>query len=202
MKISHPGIVILAAGKSERLGRPKQLLPFGNGNLITRAVTTALNAGKGPVAVILGAFSDEILPHLSGFPVHTVFNQDWPSGMASSVRKGIDFFEELYPDTDGLLFMVCDQPWLDESVISALFSMQSDQNAPAAACVYAGTPGTPALFHQSVFQALGKLEGDRGAGKLLRDMSETVAKLAFPDGMNDIDTEDDYQTLLKRLSLP
>lgn len=202
MKISHPGIVILAAGKSARLGRPKQLLPFGNGNLITRAVTTALNSGKGPVAVILGAFADEILPHLSELPVHTVLNPEWPSGMASSVRKGIDFFEELYPDTDGLLFMVCDQPWLDESIISKLFSLQVEMNTAAAACVYVGIPGTPALFHRSVFQALRQLEGDKGAGKLLREMSESVATLDFSEGIHDIDTEDDYQTLLKRLSLP
>lgn len=202
MKIDQSGIVILAAGNSSRLGRPKQLLPFGSSNLIVRAVTTAINSGKGPVAVVLGAFADEILPHLSGFPAHTVFNQDWLSGMASSVRKGIDFFEELYPDTDGLLFMVCDQPWLDESVVSGLFSLQSTLNTPAAACVYAGIPGTPALFHRSVFHALRQLEGDKGAGKLLREMSEIIAKLDFPAGMNDIDTEDDYQTFLKRLSLP
>lgn len=202
MKINCPGIVILAAGSSARLGRPKQLLPFGNSNLITRAVTTALNSGKGPVAVILGAFSDEILPHLSGLTVHAVINHEWPSGMASSVRKGVEFFEEVYPDTDGLLFMVCDQPRLDESIISKLFSLQDELNTAAAACVYAGVPGTPALFHRSVFQALGQLQGDKGAGKLLREMSESTAKLDFPDGMHDIDTEDDYQTLLKRLSLP
>lgn len=187
---------------SSRLGRPKQLLPFGGGNLLTRAVHTALATGKGPVAVVTGAFADEMLPHLSILPVHTVYNREWTTGMASSVRAGIDFFMEQYPETDGLLFMVCDQPWLDESVLQKLFSLQHEQESPASACVYAGNPGTPALFHRSLFPELGKLEGDRGAGKLLREMTESVAKLDFPDGMTDIDTEEDYQTLLERLSLP
>jgi molybdenum cofactor cytidylyltransferase len=202
MKIHHPGIIISAAGRSSRLGRPKQLLPFGDGNLITHAVATANDAARGPVAVVLGAYADVIIPYLSGLNTSVVINPDWPSGMASSIRTGIGFFEENYPETDGLLFMVCDQPWLTQSVISGLFSLQNEQNTPAAACIYAGAPGTPALFHKSVFQALKNLKGDRGAGKLLREMSEVISKLDFPEGLHDIDTEDEYRELLKRLSLP
>jgi len=194
--INQCGIVILAGGQSKRLGQPKQLLPFGGTALVVRVADAACRIKLYPVLAVLGAHAEKIQPYLNMPGIQVVVNDEWDEGMASSIRKGLETMDILYPHLDGIMFLVCDQPHLDYQMIRDLIELQDETGMPAAACSYAGILGTPALFHKSLFQELMQLKGDVGARKVLERMREDVAVMAFDHGAFDIDTPEDYQRLM------
>ena len=193
VRIDHPVIILLAAGESRRLGRPKQLLVHDGEPLLTRALHAAFGLGGLPVIVVLGAHADRMLHLLEDKDVHLVRNPDWAEGMASSVRCGVQEAAGRFPETDGLIIIVCDQPGLAPQTLQGLIDLQRSTGLPVAAATYAGRLGTPAIFHRSIFPELLKLSGDRGARQLLQQLGPQVAVLSFEEGALDIDTEEDYQ---------
>ena len=118
--------------------------------------------------------------------------------MASSIRAGLTNMMELFPQVDGIIILVCDQPFLSHDLIKALIEAQRDAGLPAAAAAYNGKLGTPALFHKSLFSALMLLSGDTGARKMLEQMREDVVEVDFEMGDVDIDTQADYERLLNK----
>ncbi|MDX1936012.1 MAG: nucleotidyltransferase family protein [Flavihumibacter sp.] len=195
--IQQPGIVLLAAGQSKRLGHPKQLLSYNGTTLIEHAVNAALATTLTPVIVVLGACNEIIAPYLTPYTrVHVVYNKDWETGMASTIQTGLQALQQTNPVADGVLLMVCDQPFLTPAIINDLISLQQQTQLPAAACRYQQKTGTPALFHQSLFKELMLLQGDTGARKILEALNTQVALLNFEKGMVDVDTEADYQQLI------
>jgi molybdenum cofactor cytidylyltransferase len=197
VSIQHCSIVILAAGSSSRLGQPKQLLQYKETVLLQRAIDTALQSGVENILVILGAEKDKILKELNTVGITIVFNDQWQEGMASSIRKGIASSLSLFPETDGILFMVCDQPFADAPLLQSILHMQKNNGNPIVACRYGEVTGTPALFHKSVFAELMTLKGDTGARKILLNHRENLGVVNFEEGSADIDTIADYENLLK-----
>lgn len=195
--INSCGIILLAAGQSNRLGQPKQLLEYDGDTLIRRAAQVALNAACGPVIVVLGAYAEQIRPFLSLPGIQVVVNDAWQTGMASSIRAGLEYLLQQHPQTDGALIMVCDQPLLEQTVLQRLIHMQQASGNPVVCCAYGDSLGTPALFHRSLFPELLRLQGDAGARKLLQQSGDGVGKLKFEKGLLDIDTLEDYSTLLQ-----
>src|ERR1700742_4629961 len=100
------GLIILAAGESSRLGKPKQNLLFNGQTLLQGAVDSAQRSTCDPVIVVLGANADQINP-IAG--VTTLYNKDWGEGMASSIRTAIN---EINKDVsvDKVIILLCDQP--------------------------------------------------------------------------------------------
>jgi molybdenum cofactor cytidylyltransferase len=194
--IEQCGIVILAAGESKRLGNPKQLLSFGGNTLLARVAATASASGLYPVMAVLGANAEKIRPTLNIPGIQVVNNNDWKEGMASSIRKGLANMMELFPQVDGVILLVCDQPYLDHGLIKTLIEAQRDADLPAAAASYGGKLGTPALFHKHLFSELMSLSGDTGARKMLEQNRENVVEVEFERGVVDIDTQEDYERLL------
>jgi molybdenum cofactor cytidylyltransferase len=190
-------VVILAGGQSKRLGSPKQLLQVEGTTLLERTISAAQELGDGPVVVVLGAHAELILPEVRQAGIEVILNTDWQEGMASSLRAGIRHVEARHPQIDGILFLVCDQPFLQADLLQRLINLQASADLPVAACRYGDRLGTPALFHQSVFSLLLDLKGDTGARKLLEGMADQVAVLDFEKGIYDIDTREDYERLLK-----
>lgn len=186
-------IVILAAGASTRLGRPKQLLPWRGKTLLRHAVDAALETGSGRVYVVLGAYGERIIPELNGLPVRVISNPQWQEGMASSIRCGLQHLMQSPVPPQAVIFMVCDQPALGAAHLLNLVQKSLEVPEPVIASHYAGKAGTPALFKQSFFHQLLALKGDKGAGKLFENHPRSVCTIPFPSGSMDIDTEEDLQ---------
>ncbi|HVV53758.1 MAG TPA: nucleotidyltransferase family protein [Mucilaginibacter sp.] len=187
--------LILAAGSSSRLGTPKQLLRYKNDNLLQHAINAAMGAGVKDIVVVLGAYAEQVKGHISGENLHVVFNPDWQTGMASSIQAGIKAVQQMQTPPDAAIVSVCDQPFISADIFNALLSEQRRTGKPIAACRYGDTIGVPALFHDSLFESLLKLNGDSGAKAIIRPHPKDVAIVSFPAGSIDIDTMDEYKKL-------
>ena len=187
--ILHPAVVVLAAGRSARLGRPKQLVSKDGSTLLNRALSAACDAGLGPVYAIIGSDAETICDELAGLPARAVFNDGWHEGIASSIRCGVHHAISDNQDTDGILFMACDQPAVTSDTLRNLMEIREKADAPLAACSYGGTHGIPALFHGSLFDELIALKGDAGAKQVMLSRIREAVFLDFPEGVTDIDTE-------------
>jgi len=198
--IEHGCIVILAAGKSNRLGSPKQLLSFKGKSLLQHAAEAAIGTGLEPVIIITGSRAQLMEKELEHYPVQLVYNENWEEGMASSIRCGVAAAQNLKPQADGILFMVCDQPFADTSVLNELIARQKETGMPITACVYDEITGTPAIYHKRIFPELTELSGDIGARKIINRHENELAVISFSSGKTDIDTSSDYETLLKTIN--
>lgn len=185
------GAVILAAGASVRLGRPKQLLEIDGQPLVARAATAALAAGAHPVVVVLGANAEQIRPALNGLKVVVALNPGWSEGMASSVRAGLQALGAADPKIDAVLLTVCDQPAFNADVIQRLLGGLQTSGRGIAAARYAGRNGVPALFRREHFYALAALKGDQGARALLNGNPDGVLSFDLPELALDLDTPED-----------
>ncbi len=169
--------MVLAAGASARLGRPKQSVVLGGETLVEHAVRVATEAGLSPVIVVA---ADEDLK-LTG--AQSVFNQNAKEGIASSIRCGVSAVRE----SDGVVLLACDQPFLTADHLRALCVVPESPCGSA----YAGKVGIPAYFPASTFDSLLQLKGDTGARDLLRNARSVLSEnLSF-----DIDTEEDIARL-------
>ncbi len=185
-------IIILAAGSSSRLGRPKQLLKFDGSTLLQRSITAALNVSQN-VIVVLGANENLILPTISNFPIEIILNENWATGMSSSIRTGMSVLEK--EKHDAVLIMLCDQPFVDASLLEKMVSIFGKNEQSILACEYEGKVGVPAIFDASFFQKLKTLEGQKGAKALIINNLEKTKRVVFEKGKIDIDTEEDWENL-------
>jgi len=196
VRVNHCGLIVLAAGMSSRMGSPKQVLPYKGQTLLGHSVEEAVGTGLQPIWVVLGASQDLLEKELEGKAgIQCIFNPLWQEGMASSIRCGVQTATRFFPEMDGLIIMVCDQPFVDRVLLKALLHTQHKTGMPLVASIYQGHPGVPALFHESFFDALLMLKGDQGARRLLKDEFDRVAGVSFPEGETDIDTIEDYMKL-------
>lgn len=185
--------VVLAAGPSRRLGRPKQLLAVDGRALSERAVLAALDGGAWPVVVVLGAHAAEVRRALARHPVLMVENAAWAEGMAASVRIGLETLNQFSRRVEGALFAVCDQPAFDAATVRALAAAWPRETGGVAAARYGGHLGVPVLFGRGHFPALAALTGEAGARQVLRDLPpDQVRAVDLPALAQDIDTPADW----------
>jgi len=194
-KINNCAAILLAAGASVRLGKPKQLLSYKGKSFLQNMVSAAISTQLSPVVVVLGAHATLIAGEITENNVHVVQNQDWEEGIASSIRCSIQALGKINPASDAAILMVCDQPYITSSLLNDLLAAQQKTGKPIAAAYYSGVAATPVLFHKIFFPELLLLKGDRGAGKILQQQTDQVATVSFPLGAIDIDTIGDYEML-------
>jgi len=187
--------VILAAGSSSRMGRPKQTLSYRGESLLRRVARAALGAGCRPVVVVTGAAAELSRRELEGLGVREVFNQRWETGMASSVRAGVEALLNADPDAAAAVLLLCDQPHVTAEVISGLVAAHRANGSPVVASVYGGSFGVPALFARALFAELARLEGAAGAKRVIKRHAAEAHFLPFPGGEVDVDTPDDFSRL-------
>lgn len=188
------GVVILAAGSSSRLGQPKQLLELNGETLLRRTVRVAVEAGADPIVVVLGANAERLREHLHDTNAQVVYCDRWAGGMGASLATGIG---ALSNDVDAALVLLCDQPLVDSTHLTAMREQAEVSEALIIAASYGETLGVPCLFRRVLFPELQQLQGDKGARFLIRQHRDQTEPFPFPEAATDIDTLADYAQLTK-----
>lgn len=189
------GAVILAAGGSERFGRPKQFLLFRGETLVGRAMRAATEACTAGIIVVAGETHARIEAELRESAATVVENPEWRRGLGTSIRCGLQRLIASAPELEAVLLMACDQPFVDAEIVAALVAKQGATSKAIVASSYANTLGIPALFDRSCFEALLTLPDEAGAKTLIESRREDVAQIEFEQGAIDIDTPADFARL-------
>lgn len=188
--------LVLAAGMSTRLGRPKQLLEIDGAPLVAHVVDRAVAGGLDPVIVVTGHDAPGVERALHTRDVVIVDNPAYASGQSTSLAAGVRALE---PSVDAVVILLSDQPTIDPLVIESLVDARR-AGAPLAMAQYGTTPSHPVLFGRELFSDLLAIRGDEGARSVIR---RHLAHLVLVDGGSsepppDVDTEDAYAALLRR----
>jgi molybdenum cofactor cytidylyltransferase len=177
-------ILVLAAGASKRLGRPKQLVRFEGETLVARAARIASEVAPTIVVVapeLRKECEDRLQPVGRLKPARTriIENPNAAEGMASSIRCGIE------ATTGDVIIMLCDQPYVTSDHLRAL----ADAGAPIAATGYNGISGVPAFFTAKFRDELLALRGDAGARSVIEAHRDQVVTIPFEAAGFDVDTD-------------
>jgi molybdenum cofactor cytidylyltransferase len=188
-----PGLILLAAGGSSRMKKPKQLLRWGDSSLLQVACKTALQTECRPVIVVLGCEAEACGQEIADLPVTVVVNPEWQKGMGSSIAVGVSALESAAPETSGALFLLVDQPTVTPDLLNSLVKAWSPPKLPIAATSYGGSGGVPAIFAKTLFSELKALDPERGARALIaREISRTNL-LDSGEALIDLDTPEIYE---------
>ncbi len=193
--------VVLAAGGSSRMGRPKQLLLVGGRPLLERVVAAVCGSRLDQVVVVLGANADAILAGVDTGCAAPLLNPDHATGMASSLRAGLN---AVAPDVERAVIILGDQPAISASLIDELLDLQAASDRPAAALSFGRLLHPPVVLQRELWADLEALEGDVGCRALIRARPELVVPLPVSSDMHhpvDVDTPDDYARLVESGSL-
>lgn len=184
--------IVLAAGMSRRLGRPKQLLRLGERPIVQHVVETALASSLDEVIVVLGAHAADVRTALDGIPVRFVINERYEAGQGTSLAAGV----AAAGDADAVVVLLGDQPGVKASTIDAVVAARREQDASIVMAAYDDGRGHPVLFGREHFASLLDLSGDSGGREIIRQRPDRVVTVPV-DGATpaDIDTEDDWRAM-------
>jgi molybdenum cofactor cytidylyltransferase len=189
--------VILAAGTSSRLGRPKQLLDLGGRTVLQRVLDAALAASLDEVVVVLGHGAGEIGETLPvSHRVRIVVNQDYLEGQSTSLRAGLRAARE---EAEAVVVLLGDQPGVRPEAIDDVVHAWGAGAGPVVQASYRGIPSHPTLLGRAVWPEVEALSGDEGArGFIAADRSRRTLVEVGGEPPADIDTEEDYRRALSR----
>ena len=196
------GAVILAAGTSTRMGKPKLLLPYKSMPIVTYPLIQAIQNDLQPIMCVTGRY-DELITNalLSWKQKLTIqYNPQFESGMSTSLRQGIEFMKG---KVDAVIIFLGDQPLVPNEVVQRMIQQYITTKKDGIKIirpVYNGQIGHPVLFDSSLFHAFDNIKGDEGGKTIIQQNAEYLKYLHFPnnDWGVDIDTPEDYATLLKK----
>ena len=194
MTVPHVAVV-LAAGGSTRLGRPKQLLTRDGETLVHRAARLALASGAARVRVIVGAHAGDVVAAVRDLPVECLVNPRWNEGLAGSVRVAVD---ALAAHDHATLLLTCDQPALDLAHLQALLAAARAAPSGSAATRFGDRVGVPAVVAPAVLRVARAVQGDRGLRDVLNATGAGVIACDAPALGVDIDTPEDVAEAVSR----
>jgi len=180
--------ILLAAGASTRLGRPKQRIAIDGVPLLRRTALALLATQPDALVVVLADAASDLRTLLDGIDARIVVAGDAAEGLSASLRAGLAAVPH---GCAGALVAVADQPALDAAHLAALCSAWRAAPAIAAASAYAGVLGVPALLPRAWFAELSRLQGDVGARAVLRAHADRVVAVDAPGLAADVDVPDD-----------
>lgn len=190
--------VVLAAGGSSRLGRTKQLEPWGGTNLISHVLARTAEFPVAEVWVVLGHDIDRILEESDLGDAYVIENLEWEEGIASSLRVALDALTRL-SKCDQALVVIGDQPDIPVEVVEQLLVSHQKEGRPVTLPKYRYTWGNPVIVERSLWPRLMSLEGDEGAKRLWQAHPEWINEVWFSEtGPRDVDTEADVVELRPR----
>ena len=187
--------LLLAAGSSSRIGKPKMLLSFNGKTLLQHTIDEVNKLKHCKLLVVTGCYHSLLKEILVQQQIDFIENQHWEEGMGSSIQKGITNIMQQYLNANSVIILVCDQPHISSSLLEKLIQVKQQTNKGIIASAYNDTTGTPVLFDKKYFEQLALLNGQYGAKKLLQQFKDDVARVVFSLGEVDIDTKEDYENL-------
>jgi molybdenum cofactor cytidylyltransferase len=194
--MSSTAALVLAAGSSRRLGRPKQLVEWKGRPLIEHVLETVATWPIDSTAVVLGAFEQEILEAVDFGDRLVVINPEWEEGIASSLRVGLDAVARDLR-AERVFLALGDQPRIPADVPPGLIEGMERSGKPVAVPKYRYQRANPVLVDRRLWPRLMSLEGDSGAGRLLQAHPEWVHEVRFDHPVpRDVDTPADLEDLL------
>jgi len=184
--------LVLAAGGSSRLGRPKQLLPYRGTTLLDWVVATARGCGFDQLIVAVGGAAEDVHASVDLHDADVVVNEAYGTGCSSSIAVALGAID---PRCHVLVLLLGDQPGVGAGAVRALLDGRGD--APLAVCRYDDGRGHPFAFARSLFGALAELHGDKAIWKLLDRRADEVVEVPVAGPVPlDVDTWDDYEAVL------
>jgi molybdenum cofactor cytidylyltransferase len=187
--------LILSAGESSRMGEPKALLSWKGKTFLAHAVDAATGAGIKNCVVVVGAHAKEILPEVKTLDVDSVVNENWKLGMGSSIKTGVAWIQKKYPQANGILILLSDQPKIQSAALSKLL-VENRKNPERIVCArYDDSTGVPALFPRNNFMGILNIQDEEGAKKLLSNAHPI--SVPMPEAQDDIDTPEQLAILRK-----
>jgi len=190
--------LVLAAGGSRRLGRPKQLLPFGGATLLDRTLRTARACGFDQLLLALGAAAEQVREAVDLSGAEVVENPSFGAGCSSSIAAALPAVDRR---AEVLVLLLGDQPGVRPEAVAALLRERGD--AALAVCRYEDGRGHPFAFGREVFGELAALHGDKAVWKLLERRAAEVVEVAVAGPVPpDVDTWEDYQAALAAAEAP
>jgi molybdenum cofactor cytidylyltransferase len=189
--------LVLGAGGSKRLGRPKQLLAYGDDTLLGHVVGVARACGFAQTIVAIGGAAGEVRDGVDLSGVEVVVNENYGEGCSSSIAAALAAVD---PACEVLVLMLGDQPGVGAETVAALLAGRGE--APLAVCSYEDGRGHPIAFARSVFDELAELHGDRGVWRLLERRADEVVEVQIAGPIPlDVDTPEDYRAVLDALAV-
>jgi len=188
--------LVLAAGGSRRLGRPKQLLPYRGATLLDHALATARACALDQLLVAIGGSAEAVRERVDLTGAEVVVNDGYGEGCSSSIAVAM---AALDPAATELVLLLGDQPGVRPATVRTLLAARGD--APLAVCRYEDGRGHPFAFDRSVFGELRTLHGDKAVWKLLDRRADEVAEVPIAGPVPlDVDTWADYEAVLAAAS--
>ena len=190
--------VILAAGGSSRMGKPKQELKIGGKTLANLVIDNVSSSIADEIILVtqpgLPLINEDLFPDIK-----RVVNQDWQTGQSSSMKAGLD---AVNPESDAAMFFMADQPMIDTWVINDLIMSFYESDRPIVAPLYNCKKGSPVLFSRTLFGELKNIEGDRGGRDLLYKYPVQYVDIDSPLAGMDVDTPEEFRRLKDMMDIP
>ena len=184
--------LVLGAGGSRRLGRPKQLLAYGETTLLGHVLNTARGCRFDQLIVALGGSADGVREQVDLGGAEVVLNESFGSGCSSSIAAALG---AVHPRCEVLVLMLGDQPGVEPATVHALLAGRGD--APLAVCRYDDGRGHPFVFARRIFRELADLHGDKGVWRLLDERADDIVEVEIAGPVPlDVDTPEDYEAVL------
>jgi len=177
--------VVLSAGESSRMGRPKALLPIDGQTFIERIVGALKKSSVAKVMVVLGHNADEMTPRLEHLPVEILVNPDYKLGQLSSLQVAVRRLER-EPDCDAMLVHLVDHPYVNIKLVQTMIKRYKDTGKLIVVPRYNRKRGHPVIFSRKLFAELLAAPVDQGAKAVVN---------AHRDDTLEIDTEDEGVTV-------
>lgn len=187
------GAVILAAGRSTRMGRPKIALPWGDTTVIGQVVRVLTSAGIGEILVVTGAARNEVRGAFQSLPVKELYNPDYPQGeMLSSLQVGLS---TLGDHLDATLVVLGDQPQIQARVVTALVQEYASTDSSLVVPSFQMRRGHPWLLDRSLWPAVLALKRRETLRDFLNANQASIRYVSVDTStiLQDMDTPGDYQ---------
>ena len=184
--------IILAAGQSKRMGKPKPLLRFNDQTFLEQIISVLKHSDVDRITVVLGAEADTIRKSVDLTGTNIVINQDYQRGQLSSLTAGI---KESPEDTEAILICLVDNPFITEEVVNKIVQTFKETKNPIIVPVFDKERGHPTLFSRSLFNELLSAPEEKGARHVLYSNEKKILELEVSErGISiGIDTPDDYK---------